>query len=140
MTQKFTIQEILGAYLSTHGRHEEAAQAYTSTERTEWLRLGEIAMRTAPPDSKIETCQAIKLVLDAPENGGAGTACDFEIVREPHKMQEGRFMYRGYRIDPNGGKVDTGLVSEVFNELLKRLVGAYVVCAIKLNIPHDTKV
>lgn len=131
-TTVFTVQQVLGAFLSSNGQHEAAAEALASNDRIVWLRLAELAIRTTPAWNKADCARAVKLAMDDPKIGGKGNAQDFIIRKEAHPFQEGQFVYRGY-IDHSGGNVSSaGFVSPVLKDVYSRLVGAYVVRHLQL--------
>lgn len=132
--RKFTIQETLGAFLSTHGEHEAAAKAFAATERAELQRLGELAIRTAPDWDRADTARAVKLALDSPDAGGPNEAADFVIKKEPHPMQDGAFIYRGYIVEQDENLRAIGLVNQDLKGLFTAMVRAFVIR--KLTFPE----
>lgn len=118
------IQETLGAFLSAHGKHELAAEAFESTDRNTWVKLADEAIRSAPEFNRTHTAQVIKLALDAPENGGPGEAEDFVIRTEENPVLAGIPIYRAYK---SGTMEYCGLASNDKEKLARRLVGMYVV-------------
>jgi hypothetical protein len=125
-----TIQQVLGAFLSSHGQHEAAAQAFEATDRVELNRLAEIAMRTAPAWNKTDACRVIKLAMDEPAMGGPGNAQDFEIRKEAHPFKANEFLYRAYVLKAEG-PVDVGMVAPEIETIITRLVGAFIVRNVK---------
>lgn len=135
------IQDILGAFLSAHGKHDLAAEAFASTARLEWEKLVDDCIRTAPEAERTHVAHTVKLALDAPANGGPGHAQDFEIRREPRRLplvlgaiavDDGAPMYRAYMMAKLGGATDAGLASEDIEKLKRRIVGLYVAREIKV--------
>lgn len=129
------IQDILGAFLSAHGKHALATEAFESTSRAVWNRLGDEAIRSAPEYNRTHVAQVVKLALDDPENGGPGDAQDFEIRPEARRttlvlgavaMPDTKPMYRGYMMAKLGGATDCGLASDDIENLKRRIVGMYV--------------
>lgn len=139
---KMKIQEILGAFLSAHGKHAEAARAFESTDRLTWEHLADEAIRSAPESERTHVAHTVKLALDAPETGGPGQATDFEIRPETRRVpaiegaQPGepiRTMYRAWMKDATEEKWhDCGLASEDISNLKRRIVGLYVAREIKV--------
>lgn len=132
-----TIQEILGAYLSAHGQHELARQALESANRTDWVHLGDEAIRSAPEAEKTNVAFTVKLALDDPANDGPNQARDYVMVAEPHKRQEGQTMYRAYLVlDEELGRIeDIGLAAPDSEVLKRRVVAAHIVRSIKVLLP-----
>lgn len=122
-----TIQGILGAFLSAHGKHDLATQAFESTDRKDWLRLGDEAMRSAPEHNRTHVAHIVKLALDSPANGGPGEAQDFEIRRIPHPLNAEQFIFKAYFAD---GK-EAGFSHHDVGPVARRLVGMYVVRCIQ---------
>lgn len=129
------IQDVLGAFLSAHGKHELAQQAFVSTLRTDWDRLGDEAIRSAQEFNRHHVAQVVKLALDDPKNGGPGSAADFEILRESNPVT-GAPWYRAYKRTSDGLE-DIGLASSDAEALRRRIIGAHVVR--KITVVEETK-
>lgn len=128
------IQEILGAFLSAHGKHELATQAYAATSRLDWIRLGDDAIRSAPKEERVHVAQSVKLALDSPDIGGHGMALDFEIRPEPHVEQPNLVMYRAWMLPKDGGPaVDAGLAHQSTECIRQRIVGMHVARTITIK-------
>ena len=122
------IQKILHAHLATNGCWQPANEAQLSTTRMEWERFADLAIRTAPESRRTEVAQAVKLALDARENGGPGVAADYILRKAAHPMQDGYFLWRAFRITENPAiPVFMGLVSDDLESLKRRVVGCCVV-------------
>ena len=117
-----TIQETLGAFLSAHGKHELAAQAFAAISRNDFVRLGDEAMRSAPEAERARVAHVVKRQLDSVAYGGPGLAEDFEI-RKGTNPANGNPLYRAYR--PNGEYMC--LAAHEPEKIYARLVGMYVV-------------
>lgn len=116
------IQEILAVFLYAHGKSELATQAIHSSERNDWLRLGDETIRSAPEQERTRVAHKVKIQLDLQINGGPALAEDFEIRKGTNPIS-GNPLYRAYR--PNGEYMC--LAAHEPEKVYARLVGMYVV-------------
>jgi hypothetical protein len=131
-----TVQQQIAAFLSAQGQHHAAKLALESTNRTEWTKLVEIAIRTAPEYNRTHVAHTLRYEMDKPVNGGANTAADFILKPEAHPMREGEQLNRAWMINDNRTLSDTCMVSADVEALKRRVVGLYVVRAIVIG-QHD---
>jgi hypothetical protein len=127
------IQEVLGVMLSSVGQHELARQAFESTSRLDWVRLGDAAMRHAPEYNRTHVGFVVKLALDSPDNGGPNDAADFEIRKEKNELTDAP-IYRAYRLNPPDSPKPyeyLGLAHHDIDKIERRIVGMYVARSIK---------
>lgn len=120
-----TIQNALMAILASQGQHKEAQEALASTERGQWNRLVDHAIRTAPEHNRTHVAYVLKLALDDPSTGGPGIAQDFAIVAEENKCT-GAMWYRACIVPTNGRCIDAGLFGPDPEVIKRRIVGLYV--------------
>ena len=117
--------EVIAVLLASQGQHDDAQAAFACTDRDVLIALGNNAIRTAPEHNRTHVAQVVKLALDNPENGGPGVAADF-VSKPEINHGTGETWYRAYRKESHSD-VDLGLIGRTQAQILRRVVGLYVV-------------